>query len=153
MQMANLFNQDFIEFIDALNKENVEYILVGGYAVILHGYTRTTADMDVWVNKTTDNYLRLSKAYERFGAPIFSEHEFFEGKNDVWGIGMEPFRIEILNKIKGVSFDEAYNICQSFIQENVAVKYINLKHLLQAKEAAGRYKDKDDIEQLTKSKG
>ncbi len=149
MPMANLFNQDFIEFIDALNQENVEYILVGGYAVILHGYTRSTADMDVWVNKTPENYLKLSKAYKRFGAPIFSESEFIESKNDVWGIGREPFRIEILNQIKGVGFNEAYGLCQSFIQENVEVKYIHLKHLLQAKAAAGRYKDKDDIEQLT----
>ena len=147
--MANIFNKHFRDFIQALNDHKVEYVLVGGMAVILHGYVRGTGDMDVWVNKTVDNYYKLSKAYKRFGAPIFSESEFIESKNDVWGIGMEPFRIEILNQIKGVSFDEAHILCQSFFQENVEVKYIHLKHLLQAKEAAGRYKDKDDIEKLT----
>ena len=78
-----------------------------------------------------------------------SDSDFLESKNDVWGIGMELFRIEVLNQIKGVSFDDAYKLCQSFIQEHVEVKYFHLKHLLQSKEAAGRYKDKDDIEQLT----
>ena len=49
--MADLFNKDFLDFIDALNKAEVEYIFVGGYAVILHGFARTTGDMDIWVNK------------------------------------------------------------------------------------------------------
>ena len=61
---------------------------------------------------------------------------------------MKQFWIEVLNQIKGVSFDDAYKLCQSFIQEHVEVKYIHLKLLLQSKEAAGRYKNKDDIEWL-----
>jgi hypothetical protein len=58
--MGNIFNQDFQDFIIALNKCKVEYLLVGGYAVILRGYNRTTGDMDVWVNKTPENYQKLS---------------------------------------------------------------------------------------------
>ena len=102
--MADLFNQDFQDFIEALNKAAVEYILVGGYAVILHGYIRSTADMDVWVNKTSDNYQKLKKAFYHFGAPVFSQQEFLGNQFDVWGIGIEPNRIEVLNKIKGVEF-------------------------------------------------
>ena len=150
--MADLFNQDFIEFIDALNKSQVEYILVGGYAVILHGYTRTTGDMDVWVNKTLENYNKLKQAYNLFGAPIFSEEEFIETDFDVWGIGKEPNRIEILKQLKGVTFEEAYPLCKTFIQNDVEVKYIHINHLIQAKEAAARAKDKNDIEQLRKTK-
>ena len=74
--MADLFNQDFQDFIQALNGAKVEYILVGGYAVILHGYSRTTADMDVWVRKTSANYQKLKLAFQLFGAPIFSEKDF-----------------------------------------------------------------------------
>lgn len=148
--MADLFNRDFQDFIEALNKAAVEYILVGGYAVILHGYIRSTADMDVWVNKNFINYQKLRKAFSFFGAPIFSEKEFLGDEFDVWGIGIEPNRIEVLNKIKGVEFSEAFPICKSFIQNNVEVKYIHLKHLLKAKEAAGRFKDKADIEELQK---
>ena len=148
--MADLFNHDFQEFIELLNKEGVEYILVGGYAVILHGYIRSTADMDVWVNKTAVNYEKLRKAYDLFGAPIFPKEQFLGDQFDVWGIGVEPNRIEVLNNLKGVEFAEAFALCKTFIQNEVEVRYIHLNHLIKAKEAAGRFKDKDDIEQLNK---
>jgi hypothetical protein len=150
--MAALFNEDFQDFIESLNKSGVEYILVGGYAVILHGYILSTADMDIWVNKTPENYQKLSAAFKIFGSPIFSENDFLGNEFDVWGIGKEPNRIEILSDIKGVRFFEAYSLCKTFIQNGVEIKYIHLTHLLQAKEAAGRFKDKNDIEQLKKKK-
>ena len=148
--MADLFNEDFLDFINVLNKAEVEYILVGGYAVILHGYARSTADMDVWVNKTPANYHKLKKAFQLFGAPIFSEKDFIESDFDVWGIGREPNRIEILNQLKGVTFEEAYPFCKTFIQNKIEVKYIHINHLIKAKQASGRFKDKNDIEQLKK---
>ncbi|GAA0526299.1 hypothetical protein LX66_0460 [Chitinophaga japonensis] len=61
--MGNIFNDDFRDFIQALNNHNVEYIVVGGYAVILHGYRRPTGDMDIWVNPTRENYEKLVKAF------------------------------------------------------------------------------------------
>ncbi len=140
--MADLFNQDFLDFIDALNKAHVEYILVGGYAVILHGHTRTTGDMDVWIDKTSLNYQKLKKAYSIFGASIFTEKDFLGNEVDVWGIGKEPNRIEILNQLKGITFEEAYPLCKTFIQNKIEVKYIHINHLIKAKEAAGRFKDK-----------
>lgn len=146
LAMADLFNQDFLDFIHALNKAQVEYILVGGYAVILHGFTRTTGDMDVWVKKSSGNYNKLKKAYQIFGAPIFSERDFTGNNYDVWGLGKEPNRIKVLNHLKGVDFEEAYPICKIFIQKGIEVKYIHYNHLIKAKEAAGRFKDKNDIE-------
>jgi predicted nucleotidyltransferase len=65
--MANIFNEHFRDFIQSLNDNEVEYVLVGGMAVILHGYVRRTGDMDVWVNKTEDNYKKLTKAFKQFG--------------------------------------------------------------------------------------
>ncbi|MEO6037092.1 MAG: hypothetical protein ABIQ93_01685 [Saprospiraceae bacterium] len=65
---ANIFNSDFQDFVRALNTVEVDYILVGGYAVILHGYNRTTGDLDVWVRKSPDNYQRLLKAFSQFGS-------------------------------------------------------------------------------------
>jgi len=53
--MGNIFNEDFRDFIDALNKAEVKYILVGGFSVILHGYSRTTSDMDIWVERNLEN--------------------------------------------------------------------------------------------------
>lgn len=62
--MGNIFNSDFRDFISALNNNTVDYILVGGYSVILHGYLRTTGDLDIWVNKKKKNYAKLVKAFE-----------------------------------------------------------------------------------------
>ncbi len=146
--MANLFNQDFQEFIQSLNNNNVEYILVGGYAVILHGYIRSTADMDVWINKTKENYQKLKPALKQFGVPIIPEEEFLGNQLDVWAFGREPNRIEIMNNVKGIAFNEVYPRTKIYHQEDVAIRFIHLNDLLEAKEAAGRFKDKNDIEQL-----
>lgn len=69
--MPNLFNPDFLDFLELLNKHKVRFLLVGGYAVILHGYVRSTGDLDLWIDKTPDNYNKLKKVYLDFGAPIF----------------------------------------------------------------------------------
>jgi len=68
--MANIFNDDFQDFLKALNEYQVEYILVGGYSVILHGYSRTTGDLDIWVKKTKENYIKIALAFRRFGMPL-----------------------------------------------------------------------------------
>lgn len=84
--MADYFNEDFRDFLRALHHHKVEYILVGGMAVILHGYVRTTGDMDVWVRKTKGNYKKIVKAFEEFKMPVFdmSETNFLSDKFDVW---------------------------------------------------------------------
>jgi len=65
----DIFNPDFRDFLLSLSKVDVEYILVGGYAVILRGYSRSTGDMDIWVNKTEDNFEKLQLAFQDFGLP------------------------------------------------------------------------------------
>lgn len=69
--MGNIFNRDFQDFIQALNQASVRYVLVGGYAVILHGYNRTTGDLDIWVDRTESNFQKLSIAFASFGMPLF----------------------------------------------------------------------------------
>jgi len=150
--MANLFNQDFKEFIQAFNINDVKYLLVGGYAVILHGYIRSTADMDIWVDKTKENYEKIKKALNQFGAPSFSESEFLGNEFDVWGFGREPNRIEVMSEVKGLKFDVAYKKSKTYEQDNLRIKFIHFNDLLSAKKAAGRFKDKNDIEQLNKKK-
>jgi hypothetical protein len=150
--MANLFNQDFQDFIEAFNVNNVRYILIGGYAVILHGYIRSTADMDIWVDKTKENYKKIKKALNQFGAPSFSENEFLGNEFNVWGLGKEPNRIEIMSEVKGLKFDVAYKKSKICEQGNLKIRFIHFNHLLDAKKAAGRFKDKNDIEQLSKKK-
>ncbi len=150
--MGNIFNEHFRDFIKALNENQVEYVLVGGMAVILHGYVRGTGDMDVWVNKTRDNYGKLVKAFAQFGMPVFdmTEDAFLGNEFDVWAIGVQPVKIEIMTAVKGLAFEETYMQSQFYNEEGLQIRFIHLNHLLQAKKAAGRFRDLDDIDQLTK---
>lgn len=79
----NIFKQDFKDFISALNAAKVDYILVGGYSVILHGYSRTIGDLNIWFRKTEDNYKRLLSAFYSFGLPsnAFTVHELMDDMN------------------------------------------------------------------------
>jgi hypothetical protein len=148
--MPNLFNLDFLDFLTLLKKYEVKYLLVGGYAVILHGYTRSTGDLDLWIKKNSENYFRLKKVYEEFGAPIFSQEDFESDQFDVWGIGVEPRKIEILTHVDGLNFDESYQHCNWFELINFEVPYINFEDLIKNKIVSGRYKDLADVEQLKK---
>lgn len=150
--MHNLFNIDFLDFLKLLDKHKVDYLLVGGYAVILHGYARSTGDLDLWIKQTPENYTNLKKAYTDFGAPIFSIEDFESEKFDVWGIGVEPRKIEILTKVSGLNFVESIKNCRWLELENLSVPYIDFEDLIKNKLATGRYKDLADIEQLKKNK-
>jgi hypothetical protein len=147
--MAPIFNDDFKEFIQALNDNNVEYILVGGYAVILHGYRRVTGVLDIWVNRTKGNYSKLGKAFSQFGLPVFdmTEKKFLDVKAaDVFSFGRPPISINILTKLKGVEFGDAFYRSMQFDENGLMIRFIHLNNLTEAKKAAGRYKDLDDIE-------
>lgn len=150
--MPNLFNLDFVDFLELLDKYQVEYLLVGGYAVILHGYNRTTGDMDLWVKKSSQNYIKLKNVYADFDVPIFSENDFNSEKFDVWSIGKEPIKIEILTDVIGLVFDESFKNCNWFELEKFKVPFIDFEDLIKTKMASGRYKDLADIEQLEKLK-
>ena len=150
--MPNLFNEDFVDFLVLLEKHQVDFLLVGGYAVILHGYIRSTGDMDLWVLKTKENYNKLEKVYDDFGAPIFSEYDFINDNYDVWSIGSEPNKIEIITAIKGLIFNESRELCVWFELDKIKIPFIDFDDLIKAKIASGRYKDLADIEQLKKLK-
>ncbi len=150
--MANIFNDDFRDFIDALNKNEVEYLLVGGYAVILNGYRRTTGDMDVWINLTHTNHKNLIKAFLSFGLPTvdITEENFLNNSEiEVFTYGIPPVSIDILKVVKGCIFDEAYKMSSLYEEENLLIRFIHVNTLIQAKKAAGRFKDLDDIERLS----
>ena len=150
--MSNIFNDDFHDFINALNQSEVEYILVGGYSVILHGYSRNTGDLDLWVNKTRENYNQLKNAFYSFGMPVFDMTEFNFLNNsqfNVFSFGKPPVSIDIMTEVKGLSFYSAYQSASIIKIENLSVRLINLNDLLKAKKSSGRSKDLDDIENLS----
>ncbi len=149
--MANVLNADFTEFIDALNQKQVEYILVGGYAVIFHGYNRTTGDLDIWVNPTSANYKKLQDAFQFFKMPVFdmTEEKFLQTENyDVFSFGRPPVQIEILTKVKGLEFQIAWSRASFSEFDGVMVKILDIRDLKIAKKAAGRAKDQADLENL-----
>ena len=151
--MADYFNDDFRDFIKALNNQQVQYILVGGMAVILHGYVRTTGDMDIWVKRTEGNYHKIVKAFVEFRMPVFdmTKERFLSDEYDVWVFGREPVKIELMTTVKGLDFDEAWDTSQEYIEENIPIRYLHINSLIAAKKASGRYKDLDDIQKLQKS--
>ncbi len=150
--MANLFNPDFKDFLQALNKSNVDYILVGGYAVILYGYERVTADMDIWVESTSQNYKKLEHAFHAFGMPMFdmSLQNFLDVERwDVFRFGRKPVAIDIMTKVKGLSFEEAFKESNIKIIDDIPVRLIHYHHLIATKKQAGRSKDLNDLENLS----
>ena len=152
--MGDLFSSDFREFLQALNDQEVEYILVGGFAVILHGYQRVTGDMDIWVNRTEENYIRIKAAFDQFGMPVFDmsrENFLFEKSMDVFRFGRRPNAIDIMLSVKGLQFSECFEIAKWFEDDRLQIKVLHINHLRQAKKEAGRFKDFDDLEHLPQS--
>ncbi|HEX8462675.1 MAG TPA: hypothetical protein VF623_14645 [Segetibacter sp.] len=148
----DIFNPDFRDFILCLNKYAVEYMLVGGYAVIIRGYSRSTGDMDIWINKSEDNYQKLFSAITEFGLPSAAvpKQHFFSDEFDVFSFGKPPYAIELLTALKGISsFTEAYDLATLEKVDNVTVRVIHLKHLIASKKASGRFKDWNDLENLS----
>lgn len=149
--MGNIFNPDFQDFIKALNQAEVRYMLVGGYAVILYGYNRTTGDLDIWVEHTEENYIRLSHAFRIFGMPVFdmTKENFIKNDEfDVFTFGVPPVSIDIMLSVKGLNFQEVYAHSQWRGVGDTEVRLIDLPSLLAAKRSAGRFRDLDDIERL-----
>ncbi len=149
--MANIFNPDFRDFIAALNENKVDYLLVGGYAVIVHGFPRTTGDMDIWVKRTQENYLKLVAEFEAFRMAMFDMtlHNFLNHKDwDVFRFGRQPVAIDIMVKMANFDFDECAAQAVWYKDDDLQIKLINYNHLIAAKKAAGRNKDLNDLENL-----
>jgi len=140
---------DFKEFFRSLHKNAVEYLLVGGYAVGIHGYVRPTADLDVWIAATPENADRLLVALDEFGfGGAGLRTEWLVEQHNVIRMGVPPLRIEIQTGISGVSFQECYRRAESVDIDGVLVKVISLDDLKRNKKAAGRLKDLADLEGL-----
>lgn len=148
--MGNLFNKDFRDFIEALNNHNVDYILVGGYSVIIYGYSRTTGDMDIWVKQTPRNYQKIVKAFNSFGMPTFdmTESNFLGLEMDVFRFGSPPVRIDLMTKVLGMDFEKTYENVSQYKDDGLIVNVIHINDLKKAKLASGRNKDLNDLENL-----
>ena len=146
---TTLLHPDFKEFLRLLDSRQVDYLLIGGYAVGYHGYTRATADMDIWVAIHPGNAEKLVAVIREFGFGVEAlSAELFLKENNVVRMGVPPFRIEVLTTISGVHFEECHQARIADTLDGVPVKIINLGHLKLNKKARGRLKDLADLENL-----
>jgi len=143
------FPQDFSEFLKLLNEHHVEYLLIGGFAVAMHGYPRTTADMDVWVARRRENAENLVRSLREFGfdTPNLTP-ELFDDPERIVRMGTAPLRIEIMTQIDGVQFDECRARAETQVVDGNSIPVISLNDLKINKRASGRAKDLDDLENL-----
>jgi hypothetical protein len=146
--MGNIFNNDFRDFISALNDQEVKYILVGGYSVILHGYSRTTGDMDIWVERSIENYTKIKKAFQQFCMPVFDMtlENFLSHPNwDVFTFGTPPVAIDLMVQLKGLDFERSFENAIVFEDDELKIRTIHKNDLIIAKQSANRPKDQDDL--------
>ncbi len=145
-----MLNQDFREFIQSLNANQVRYLVVGGYAVALHGYPRYTKDIDIWVEMTPQNATQIIQALQEFGFGSLGlkVRDFLEADTIVQ-LGYPPRRIDILTTLPGVDFVDCFEARNVVGFEGVQVNFINLDDLIKNKRAAGRAQDLADIENLS----
>ncbi len=149
------FSPDMQEFLRLLARHGVRYVIVGGEAVIYHGYVRLTGDLDVFYDPSPDNADRMFDALRSFWEgtiPGIASPEELATRGAIVMFGRPPNRLDLMNKIDGVAFSEAWDsrltVIQRLAGEEVAVHYIGLDALLRNKRAADRPKDREDLAYL-----
>jgi hypothetical protein len=142
---------DWIELCALLGAHRVDFLVVGGQAVIAHGYPRLTKDMDLWVRPTAANGARVIAALTAFGAaPQSLSPDQFEDPRTLLMLGREPFRVGVLTDIPGVTFEEAWAGRIHVILDGVQVPVIGKAELIRNKRTVGRLQDLADVDELQK---
>lgn len=143
--------QDFEDFIKLLHKNEVDYLVVGGYALAFHGKPRHTGDLDIWINNTEANAEKLVLAIADFGLSSLglTKSDFMQ-EGYVTQIGYPPLRIDLLNTIDGVKFEDAFPNRLSVDVNGFDVNYIGLKEFIKNKSASGRIQDIADLKEIKK---
>jgi len=148
-----MFAKDFKELIRIFNKNGVEYLLIGGYAFGVHAQPRATKDLDLFIRSNVPNSEAVFKALCEFGAPLhgITTQDFRDGESDL-EFGKEPQRVDILQKISGVTFEEAWEKrVSATIEGDTPISVISREHLVQNKRAAGRPRDLLDVKEIEKA--
>jgi predicted nucleotidyltransferase len=146
---APLLTDDFREFLRLLNANRVEYLVVGGYAVGLHGYPRATVDLDIWIHAAPENADRVLASVRAFGFDLPAlESALFVKPDSIVRFGVPPFRIEVMTSIDGVAFTPCRERAVMFEIDGLEVPVIALDDLKVNKRAAGRHQDLADLDNL-----
>ena len=144
-----MLNPDYRDMLSAFADAEVDYLVIGAYAMAAHGHPRATGDIDLWVRSTSTNANRVLEALSAFGAPLAKvDREDLQTPDTVFQIGVSPRRIDILTTIEGVDFEEAWSERMTIEIEGLTVPIISREHLIANKRALGRQQDLADIERL-----
>ena len=147
-------HEDFEEFLRLLVEQQVEFVIVGGYAVAFHGYVRATQDIDLFFRDTEDNVYRILPALQDFGLAVDeSALQDFRDPGSIIRMGVPPVKIEMINTISGISFEEVWKGRVPGRYGGVEVDYISLPDLLTNKSASARPKDLADVDDLGGNRG
>ncbi|MCB0201596.1 MAG: hypothetical protein H6649_15385 [Caldilineae bacterium] len=142
-------SRDFREFIESLNANDVRYLVVGGYAVALHGYPRLTKDLDIWLWLEAENAARVVNALADFGfASLGLRVEDFLVPDQIIQLGYPPNRIDLITTLPGVDFDTCFDQRDVVMLGDVSVNFIDRENLKRNKQASGRLQDLADLENL-----
>ena len=149
----DIMDENLLDFWRWLNHFGVSYIMVGGVAVNLHGFSRTTKDIDIWIKDTKENRQKLGLAFSKFGYDGLNleDFQFIPGWTDFYiGAGV---KIDVLLEMKGIegfSFDECLELATIADIENIQVPFLHINHLVANKKAVNRPKDQIDVMELEK---
>ena len=144
-----MLNKDYKEMLQILLENKVRFLVVGAYAMGAYGYPRATGDFDIWVETSSENSEKIYQSLLKFGAPISElTDETFCEEDIIFQIGVAPRRIDIITKIDGVDFNEAYLDKQEIEIEDIKIPFLSKKDLIKNKESTGREKDELDAKYL-----
>ncbi len=148
--MNKIFFEDFEDFIRLLTKYEVEYLVVGGYAVSVYSRPKNTEDIDIWINSSSDNAKKMLQVINEFGfGSIGITLKDLTTKDKIIQMGISPIRIDIMTSIDGVKFEEAFKNKSIFGYGDIEnVFYISLKDLTLNKKKSNRIKDINDLSWL-----
>lgn len=143
---------DFKEFCELLNRHEVKYMVVGGYAMAAHGHPRYTNDMDFWVSTSEENAEKVVKVLQEFGFGSlgFRKEDFLE-LGQIIQIGYPPFRIDILTDLSGIQFEDCYQRSVHVDVAGLPIRFISTRDLITNKKSSARDKDLLDVKNLEKA--
>lgn len=140
---------DFSDFLKLCLRNNVRFMVIGGYAVIHHSRPRYTGDLDIWIDASLENAERVVTVLQEFGFPPDSvSTAMITDQKKIIRMGFEPMRLELFTRIPGVEFDECHGRHENVKIGRMLVPFISLNDLKINKLASGRHKDLQDLEEL-----
>jgi hypothetical protein len=144
-----MLNPDFKEFIQLLNANQVNYLIIGGYAVAIHGHPRYTKNIDIWVEMSSENADKIITALEQFGfGSLGLSAQDFQTPDQIIQLGYPPNRIDLITTPDGIDFETCYRSKTEVMVDDIPVQFIDLDNLKKNKKASGRLQDLADLENL-----